>query len=113
MRDTLQNEFMVFVDYLETQSRTTFENAQYSAQILHSHGLTSIFLVTHAWHMPRAKQAFEHFGIKVIPAPTVFYGSPAPVSLGDFIPTTHALLVTSVAFHEIIGRIWYQVHYYQ
>lgn len=99
--------------WLETESRNTFENAQNSAAILKRQGIETIFLVTSAFHLPRAVEAFEHAGLKVIPAGTRFT-RPGPLESGllAFIPTPSALCRTSLALHEIFGRWWYRLRYY-
>lgn len=112
MRSLLQEEFTVAHDaHIEEQSRTTFENAQFTAEFLQQNNIQTIALVTHAWHMPRAKSAFEHFGIQVIPAPTAYYGG-RTLSIRHFLPSAQALHDCGLAFHEILGQWWYQLRYY-
>ena len=112
MQEILQKEFAAIVDDVETTSRNTFENARYTAEILNKHKMKNIALITHAWHMPRAKKAFEHFDIDVIPAPTAFYSQAKSLSITDFIPSTNALNYSRMAFHEIVGQFWYDLVYY-
>jgi uncharacterized SAM-binding protein YcdF (DUF218 family) len=112
MRRILQKEFIVIVDHTEEQSRTTFENAKYTAQFLKENALRKIALVTHAWHMPRAKAAFNYFDIQVIPAPTAFYGRSEPGRFDDYLPSSEALKFSGLAFHEIFGQWWYGIRYY-
>lgn len=106
MKRTLEDEFGVRVRWLEDKSRDTRENAQFTAAILQRDGVTKILLVTHAWHMPRAKAAFESAGLVVEPAPTAFRTIDS-LSVTDFLPTPHALYDSTVAFHEWLGRAWY------
>jgi len=112
MQEILQKEFAVIVADLETLSLNTYENARYTAEILDKNKMKKIALVTHAWHMPRARKAFEHFGIQVIPAPTAFYGQSSRMQLADFIPSASALQYSSLAFHELVGSFWYEMRYY-
>ncbi len=56
----------------ETFSRTTKENAEYTAKILKEKGFRKPVLVTTAFHMKRAINNFRLFGIDVIPAPCSF-----------------------------------------
>jgi len=112
MREVLQKEFIVIVDDIEDKSRTTYENAQFTADILRAHNMKKILLITHAWHMPRAVNAFEHFKIKVLPAPTAFYGRSPHLTWEDFIPSADAFLFTGMAVHEIFGELWYEIRYY-
>ncbi len=99
--------------WLEIASQNTFENARGSTAILKRHGIDTAFVVTHAWHLPRAVEAFEHAGLKVIPAGTR-YTRPSPLESGllAFIPNPVALYRTSLALHEIFGRWWYRLRYY-
>ena len=72
MRAVLVEEFHVPVSWIEARSRDTFTNAIESHRILAPLGIKTIYLVTHAWHIPRARLAFEHAGFVVIAAPTGF-----------------------------------------
>jgi len=42
--------------------RETWENAAFTARMLRRENVDKILLVTHAWHMPRAKVAFAAAG---------------------------------------------------
>ncbi|MEZ5567063.1 MAG: YdcF family protein [Halioglobus sp.] len=57
---------------LETQSRNTAENAQFSGQLLRDRDLQRVLLVTSAFHMRRAERLFRAEGLQVIPAPRIF-----------------------------------------
>ncbi|MCA8971860.1 MAG: YdcF family protein [Planctomycetes bacterium] len=94
------------VRWVETKANTTWENATFGAKLLYADGIATIFLVTHAWHMPRARLAFEDAGLRVIAAPTAFEGPPwqGPKSL---IPSYGGMRATTLALHEIFGRIYY------
>lgn len=112
MRTTLETEFGVPVAAIEERSRTTAENAMFLSPILRDWGMSRVLLVTHAWHMPRAKRAFERAGIAVLPAPTSFVSSDLrDLVPADFLPSATALALTSYALHEIIGFVWYELHY--
>lgn len=108
MARALRDEFGVPVRWVETDSRNTFENARASAVLLRTAGVGRVLLVTSAFHMTRSIEAFRGTGIEVVPAPT---GLPGPLDLGpsDFVPRASALLESSLALHEWIGRAWYRV----
>lgn len=110
MRTVLVQEFHVPVAWIEGESQTTFENAMLSYNILSPAGIHTIYLVTHAWHMPRAKLAFEHAGFAVIPAATG-YATRFRLTVLDFLPNARALLDTTRFFHEIIGIAWYRLKF--
>ena len=67
-----------------------------------------MYLVTHAWHMPRARLAFEHAGFQVIAAPTAFTTGFQTTAL-DVLPDARALRDSALFFHELIGMLWYRV----
>ncbi|NQD93255.1 YdcF family protein, partial [Pseudomonas sp. CrR25] len=54
----LDRDFGLAVRWQEHASRTTWENAQYSAELLRGSGGRRVLLVTQAWHMPRARWCF-------------------------------------------------------
>ena len=55
MKQVLEREFQVPVTWVEETSRNTLENARGSFQVLGAAGIRRVYLVTHAWHMPRAR----------------------------------------------------------
>ncbi len=109
MADVLEQAFGVPVAMIEDRSRNTRENAMFSARILRQHGLQRIFLVSSAWHLPRAVAAFEQEGLAVTPAPTAFEHRDFSdgVILEDFLPGPKALQRSYYAIHEYLGRLWY------
>ena len=112
MRDILK-EFGVEARWLEGKSRNTYENALFSSQLLKGVGIGEVLLVTHAWPMPRAAEAFEKAGMRVVPAPTGAMGADDGVmDFMDWVPNASSLQTSYWALHEILGRGWYHVHYY-
>lgn len=107
MREILEREFRVPVRWSEERSTNTRENARHSAEILRGAGIRRIYLVSHAWHLPRAIAEFEREGFEVIPAGTG-YPSGEPASLFDFLPSAQALVASYFAFHEWVGIVWYR-----
>ena len=108
MKATLERSFGVPVRWVEASSRDTYENARDSAAILTRDGVEYVYLVTHAWHMPRAVAAFEAFGVKVTPAPTGFRSPPESVISG-LVPRWTALRDSAFAMHEYLGMVWYRL----
>ncbi len=111
MQESLEQDFVVPVKWVETESKNTFENAKSSSQILGLAGITKVYLVTHAWHMRRAKGVFEAAGLQVVPAPMGFVSSPGP-ELGDFVATPAGLVMSYYAVHEGVGLLWYALNGY-
>lgn len=113
MQQVLTQEYNVPVRWLETNSRNSWENAQLTQAQLSEAGINRIYLVTQAWHMPRAKMAFEAVGLEVIPAPTGFLSveSDAPLIL-DFLPSASAIMTNYFVVHELMGTAWYKLRYF-
>ncbi|MDD2722071.1 MAG: YdcF family protein [Gallionella sp.] len=107
MRAALEQDFQATVRWTEDRSNNTFENARYSFQTLQQQGISKIYLVTHAWHMPRSATAFRSAGFEVIEAPTAFT-TRHHTGLQTFMPNAEALRNSKHFFHEIIGLLWYQ-----
>jgi uncharacterized SAM-binding protein YcdF (DUF218 family) len=101
----LKNEFQIQARWLEKQSRTTEENAAFSAKMLKREGITHIYLVTHFWHMPRAQAVFEKHGLRVTPAPMGFYKKDQFHPL-DFYPSTAGIERIRLIWSEALGLIW-------
>lgn len=112
MKQLIESEYALPVRWAENQSRTTFENARFSAEMLKAEGIDSIYLVTHALHMKRSVMSFEKFALKVHPAPTAFASHrQRKVTLRYFLPSAKALKRTSQVFHEVVGMFWYWLRY--
>jgi len=108
MAQILNKEFKLQAKWLEAQSHTTQENAEFSAKLLKRDGVTTIYLVTHFWHMPRAQRVFEKQGLEVIPVPHGFNHS-ENFNPTDFYPTS--ITETRQIWHEILGVLWYSLRY--
>lgn len=105
MHRVLVDEFGVPVRWVETESRDTAENAEFSARLLRQEGIVHIALVTHAWHMPRAATLFRQQGLTVLPAPTGFTGD-SPSLLENLLPRASAMERSSFAIREWLGLLW-------
>jgi uncharacterized SAM-binding protein YcdF (DUF218 family) len=101
-------EFGVAPQWLENASDNTMENARFTRRTLQGTGITRIYLVTHAWHMPRARLAFERAGMQVIPAP-IAYVTPLEARLPYLLPSAGAVKLSATFFREIGGRAWYRL----
>jgi uncharacterized SAM-binding protein YcdF (DUF218 family) len=106
MKEVLEHEFKVPVQWTEDQSRNTAENAVFCYRKLSPLGIRRIYLVTHAWHMRRAALAFRQAGFDVIPAPTE-YTTARKTDLTDFVPSIGALESSRWFLHELLGLLWY------
>ncbi len=106
MKAVLEQEFNVPVRWIEDTSDNTLENARQSFLLVQPTGIRRIYLVTHAWHMPRAQHAFAAAGFEVVPAPTAFT-TRYQIDLMAFLPSATALRDSTIFLHEIIGMAWY------
>lgn len=107
MRMSLEQDFQVPVRWTEDNSDNTLENARNSFQTLEKVGVKKIYLVTHAWHMPRSATVFRRAGFEVIEAPTAFT-TRYQIDMLAFIPRAESLRDSKIFIHEIIGLLWYQ-----
>jgi uncharacterized SAM-binding protein YcdF (DUF218 family) len=104
MRVTLARDFGVQVRWVEDRARDTFENAQFSSQLLRTAGITRVLLVTDAAHEWRASAEFTSAGIAVVPAPVRVW-APVPFGLFSVVPSSVALLQSTEAVYEILGDL--------
>jgi len=104
MRAALELEFGVAVRWVENRSRTTHENARYSAAILESAGIHRVILVAHSFDMLRAQAEFTAAGIETIPAATELPNT-EPTSSSDFLPSISGLRTSYFAIYEILGNL--------
>jgi len=105
--------------WLQDQSQNTYEDALYSAEMLHEKGITEIILVTSAMHMPRSVALFEKQGLHVIPAPTDFTITEKnwqaqmqlkpDLLLLNLIPNSSSLSLTTNVFKEYLGMTIYRL----
>jgi uncharacterized SAM-binding protein YcdF (DUF218 family) len=108
MAQSLKDDFQTQARWVEDKSTDTWENASDSAAILRAEGITSIYLVTHSWHMRRALVAFQHTGLTVTAAPTSL-DDPLGPALDDFLPRPAGWQAGYYAAHEWIGYAWYKL----
>lgn len=99
------DEFKTEAKWLETKSRSTAENAQYSAEILFPLGRHTIVLITHSYHMHRAVRSFSQAGFNVIPAPTINAGKLNIANWRHWVPNTSGLQRSANVLYEYLALI--------
>jgi len=109
MKTVLEEDLGVAVRWVEERSRNTLENALFSADVLKNENIGSAILVTHAFHMKRATEAFEQAGIHIAPAATVFATTDFAFEVRDLLPQASSLLHSAYALHELVGLVAYRV----
>jgi len=111
MARTLTDDFGVPVAWREERSQTTFENAEFSAQLLRAQHIHTVLVVTQPWHMPRALWAFARAKIDAIPASTERTYIKTPIDAAMLLPQSTALADSFYALHEILGLIYYRLQF--
>ena len=108
----LRQDFGVEVHWREDRSRNTYENAAFSASILKSEGIGSVYIVAQDWDMPRALWAFENAGVTGIPTPAGKPSmAPSDLTLSDFFPSARGFEYSFYALHELMGLAYYRWRY--
>lgn len=101
-RIVLHDDYGLDLRWADGRSRDTAENASRMAEAMRGDKIQRIALVTHAWHMPRARAAFEKAGFQVTPAPTGFV-APRERALLEWLPSVHGLELSRQVLHEWLG----------
>jgi uncharacterized SAM-binding protein YcdF (DUF218 family) len=108
MADSLRNDFQVPVTWVEASSIDTWQNAEFTAEMLKPRGIRSVYVVTQGWHMRRAMLAFHHAGLIATAAPTSI-DAPFDSILWNLPPRASAWQSSYYALHEWIGLAWYAI----
>ena len=103
-------DFGASAKWVESGSNNTLESARLTRRTLKRAGIDRVYVVTHAWHMPRAKMAFQNAGLQVVPAPTSYTKS-SHVLLPDFFPSAAGMQQSASFFHEVAGIAWYRLKF--
>lgn len=111
MADAMRRDYGLEVRWLEEESRTTWENATLSAELLQPQGVRRVVLVTQAWHMPRARRSFELAGFEVITAPMGYLSAGYERPLGGWLPESRVIWQSSQLLNETIGLLAYPIVY--
>ncbi|MDX1299185.1 MAG: YdcF family protein, partial [Pseudomonas sp.] len=111
MAEVLARDYDLPVRWQEGLSRTTWENATHSAELLKAAGIHRVVLVTQAWHMPRSRWSFEQAGLQVVSAPMGFLGTPNGRPAGGWLPEGKAVWQNGLLLNEAIGLLAYRLFY--
>ena len=107
MNQVAVDELQLTPSYLEVKSRNTFEAAINIAEQLKDKPIDTLFVVTHAWHMPRAVYLLRQRGFAVVPAPMGFVTT-EPLTL-SLLPSARALMLSQRAVHEMLSLTFSQI----
>lgn len=94
---------------VQRDSRTTAEDALYTARLLQERKIRTAFLVTSAFHMPRAMGCFRKVGVTPVAFPVDFRATPSFGGLLRWVPSAAGLLGSTLAVHEYVGLAAYRV----
>jgi uncharacterized SAM-binding protein YcdF (DUF218 family) len=95
----------------ENRARDTSQNARLTTAICRERGFVRPILLTAAYHMKRARMAFDTAGLKVNPSPAYYLGSrDTSYSWRHLLPRIGALTTSTHALHEFAG-IFYHRYY--
>ena len=106
MAASLAEDFRAPARWVERQAADTAQNARLSAALLRRDGVTTAYLVSHAWHLPRALGAFARAGFAVLPAP-VLAGRPPAWGPTQWLPRADRLAESWFMIREWAGRAVY------
>lgn len=90
---------------MESRSMNTWQNAQFSAALLHDYRPQKIILVSSATHLRRASLYFRHFGLDTTPVRADWLKPHV-----DVWPRWWNFTVTDIALHEYYGLLLYRVY---
>jgi uncharacterized SAM-binding protein YcdF (DUF218 family) len=107
----LKSEIPAQAILIDSNSRNTFENAEFSKKILDSVKLQPPYvLVTSAFHMRRASWIFKKLGINVIPfATTDIVEKRGNDAFTDLLPNIHTMNTWPFYIKEVIGLYVYKL----
>jgi uncharacterized SAM-binding protein YcdF (DUF218 family) len=111
MREVLVRMGVAASDILvEDQSRTTWENAVQTHQLLKPRGIHKILLVTDAAHLFRAAGCFRRQGLEVVPCGCRYRATEPSLRIGNLLPKPESAEEFQSAWHEWLGAAWYWLH---
>jgi uncharacterized SAM-binding protein YcdF (DUF218 family) len=108
MAAALTDEFGLPVRWIEPEAHDTRENAVLAVGLLRAEGISAAFVVTHAWHMPRAIDAFRRAGFTAVPAPVRINIAPNGEA-SDWVPRADHLFDSWLYLREFLGQIVYRL----
>lgn len=105
MQDILRKEYQIEPQGIETESRSTQQNAEFSWCLWGRQGVRRVLLVTDLRHMLRARTAFAMAGFDVVPAVAEQQASPPaePLTLASFKPSEAGFEAAKAPLKELGG----------
>ena len=94
---------------VEGRSRTTREQAVYTAALLRDRHITTFVLVTAADHMARASSTFREQGLDPVPSVATFAVTTPPGFIHRLRPSLNALRQSDWGVYEYLARFYYWI----
>ncbi|MBV9218265.1 MAG: YdcF family protein [Methylobacteriaceae bacterium] len=94
---------------LENRSRNTYENAQFTRELLRPEPGQRFILVTSAYHMPRAVGLFRKAEFDVVPYPVDYRSAGTLIDLVPMREASQGMRAFDVAVREWIGLVAYHL----
>ncbi len=108
--DFLKKELGVTTVWQEDRSRNTWENAQFTRDLLIEKSINKVVLVTHGYHMRRSTYSFMQAGVEHIAMPTGLVAHHSMTGWwGNWLPSAGALGLSYRALHEYMGLLFYRL----
>ncbi|MCR0985121.1 YdcF family protein [Roseomonas populi] len=108
MARSLEEDFRTPARWVEPRAADTRDNAVFSAAMLRAEGIGAAFVVSHAWHLPRALEAFGRAGLEVVPEAPDRVPDPR-FDLPHWLPRVDRLVESWFALREWAGRLVYAI----
>nr|WP_245215089.1 YdcF family protein [Pararoseomonas indoligenes] len=108
MARSLEQDFRTPARWVEARAADTRDNAVFSAAMLHQDGIEAAFVVSHAWHLPRALEAFARAGLEAVPEAPDLAAAPR-FDLPHWLPRVDRLVDSWFALREWAGRLVYAI----
>jgi uncharacterized SAM-binding protein YcdF (DUF218 family) len=94
---------------VESRSRSTYENAIFTRELMRPGEGETWLLVTSAWHMPRAIGCFRQAGFPVVAYPVDFRATGPHYAWRGFYEVAHGLRLTDTMTKEWVGLLAYRL----
>ena len=109
MGNELNTNYQIPILAMETKSINTQDESQRIVSILKQCNIDTVYLVTHAMHMPRSMYIFKHsfarHGLTIIPAPMGYITIQSAERFSNYLPLLNGLTASVFAMHEYVGMI--------
>jgi len=109
MARSLAEDFGAPARWVEPLAANTRDNARLSAAQLAAEGIAAAHVVSHGWHLPRARAAFARADFVALPHP-VRRATLPDFGPGAWLPRPTALGESWLALREWAGRLVYELH---